>query len=160
MRIFQSGPRAGFTLLELLVVVLILGILVAIAVPNYRRSLERTRVAESRTLLRAIYDSRERSAMERNYDSYSAIPVASRFGFNKLDITVKGTFSGTNNTQLTTANFRYDMSSTPLTATAIRGDYTGARVSYNGQQFTCTNGTSGEARKACTVWGASKWNER
>lgn len=160
MRIFQSGPRAGFTLLEVLVVVLILGILTSIALPNYRRSLERTRVAETQSLLRAIYDSRERGAMERNYDSYSVMPSSSKFGFNKLDITVKGTFSGTNKTQLTTANFRYDMSSTPLTATAIKGDYTGAKVSYDGQQFTCTNGTSGEARKACTAWGSSTWNER
>ncbi len=160
MRIFSSGPRAGFTLIEVLVVVLMLGILSSIALPNYRRSLERARIAEVQTLLRAIYDSRERGAMERNYDSYSALPSSSKFGFNKLDITVKGTFSGTNNTQLTTANFRYDMSGASLTATAIKGDYSGGKVSYDGQQFTCTNGTTTTASKACTVWGASTWNEK
>lgn len=162
MTVFAGGRKAGFTLLEILVVVLIMGILSSIAVPNYRRAVERTRVAEAQTMLRAIYDSRERVAWERQYDSYSAIPRAYRFGFDKLDMTAKGAYSGENKTVLTTPNFEYNLAPANLaavTAKAIKGDYAGATVTFNGQKFTCADGPSGEAAKACKVWGAATWND-
>ena len=162
MKVF-SAKKKGFTLIELLVVVMILGILSSIALPQYRRSVERARVAEALTLMRAVYDSRERVAWERQYDSYASIPASSRFGFNKLDITAKGTYSGTNSTVLTTENFVYNMMPTnvaTITATARKGSYKGAVITFNGSQFTCsTKGLSGEAAKACTVWGSSTWNQ-
>jgi len=39
--------RAGFTLIEILLVLVIAGILIAIAVPSYERYLERSRLAET-----------------------------------------------------------------------------------------------------------------
>ena len=157
----QKKKASGFTLIEVLVVVLILGILSSVALPQYRRSVERTRVAEARTLLRAIFESRERVAWERQYDSYAdAKAKGNNFGFNKLDITVKGTYTGTNKTVLETENFSYDMSGdTVIIATAIRGVYSGAKITFTGQSFYCTNGSSGQATKACSVWGSDKWNE-
>ena len=59
--------KKGFTLIELLAAVLIMGILTAVALPQYRRSLERTRVAEALQMLPSIYDARERLVTENGW---------------------------------------------------------------------------------------------
>ena len=59
----------GFTLIELLIVVLIIGILAAVAVPQYQKAVEKTRVAEARTVLRSIYQGYQLCILQHGVES-------------------------------------------------------------------------------------------
>ena len=56
-RFAKGGAKQGFTLLELLMVVIIIGILASIAVPQYFRVTERSRVAEGLQILATLRGS-------------------------------------------------------------------------------------------------------
>lgn len=64
----------AFTLIELMIVVAIVGLLAAIAVPTYTSFICRTRVSEAKTALRAIYTAEESYRSEN--DRYISQPAA------------------------------------------------------------------------------------
>ncbi len=55
--LFNNGN--AFTLIELLVVVLIIGILAAVAVPQYQKAVEKSKSVQALTMLRTVYNASE-----------------------------------------------------------------------------------------------------
>lgn len=52
--------KRAFSLVELLIVVLIIGVLTAIALPQYQRAVEKARLMQNIVTVRALYDALER----------------------------------------------------------------------------------------------------
>ena len=51
--------QKAFTLIELLVVVLIIGILAAVAVPQYQKTVEKAKATQALTLLKSVYQAQQ-----------------------------------------------------------------------------------------------------
>jgi general secretion pathway protein G len=66
----QAGAKSGFTLIEILIALVILGILVAIALPSYNDYIERARIAQAKG------DIREMEVLiNRYYADHKAYPA-------------------------------------------------------------------------------------
>ena len=73
----RLGGRRGFTLLELLVVVLIIGVLASIAVPQYVRVTEKGRASQAVSWANAMKGAEERAFMKGGqYVVTSSLDVA------------------------------------------------------------------------------------
>ena len=80
--ILRRLNQRGFTLVELMVVVAIIGILAAIAIPNYQRYQARTRQSEAKVALSSVYTSQMDFAAE--YATYGSCLKAMGTSFNSL----------------------------------------------------------------------------
>ncbi|HYP83763.1 type IV pilin protein [Variovorax sp.] len=72
----RRRPRSGFTLLEMLVVMLLTAIVAAIALPGYHRILQRAHRAEARTALLRAAHWLEREATARGLYPEGALPAS------------------------------------------------------------------------------------
>ncbi len=94
--------RNAFTLIELLVVVLIIGVLAAVALPQYTKSVEKSKAAEMDTMLSAIERSVSAVILENG-----SIPDS--LSINDLSVEIPGASGGVFNgaDTISTKDFRY-----------------------------------------------------
>ena len=82
--------KQAFTLIELLVVVLIIGILAAIAVPQYQTAVTKARYSNMITLAESFKSAQERYYMENNQYASSIFDLDIDIGGEKLPAGVNG----------------------------------------------------------------------
>jgi type IV pilus assembly protein PilA len=79
MRLMRLKDKKGFTLIELMIVVAIIGILAAIAIPNFMRFQAKSRQSEAKTNLGGVFTAQTAYFAEYNqfadFDKISWAPV-------------------------------------------------------------------------------------
>ena len=71
----KTRNKLGFTLLELLVVVLIIGILAAIALPQYNKAVEKAKVSQALITLKYMRERGQDFMLTHDMDTYSNWPL-------------------------------------------------------------------------------------
>lgn len=147
--------KNGFTLMELLVAVVIMTMLITMAVPLYEKTVEKSRAAEARALLKKMSDSKQRLLVSMELDNWSTIPTA--FTANSLDVSTPGTPYGTGaEARLHTKYFAYRFFPagrvSDMCARRLSGDTAGVAFWYSpggtGGHFFCTG-----SNEQCAIYG-------
>lgn len=130
----------GFTLLELLIVVLLIGILGAAALPQYFNAVERQRVTEALTIL---------SAIEKAQVRYNAVNDVYSTDFSNIDFDLRSNVdnpdqnaSGDN---FKTNSFEYKLESTKVVAKRLSGMYQLEKI------YITEGENSTDAQTCCTA---------
>ncbi len=137
--------KQGFTLIEVLTTVLIIGILTSIALPMYMRSVERSRATEAMSSIKALNDSiyAYYSEKETCPSRFSQLVVALPDGANSSSCTAS-------NTVVCTKNFRFDLNgaSVDIPGTSCKG-ILATRINGGDYNYTIwnpyTRGNTGKA---------------
>ena len=141
--------KKAFTLIELLVVVLIIGILAAIALPQYEKAVEKSRISEAKLVLSALRQNYQMCSLEYGSEAEECYADSSNGLLNRLSIELTGSWSENNSDCpseasicLTTKNWIYDADS-PLEFYANRkigntNPYV-VQISFDTGRYYCLN---------------------
>ena len=131
--------KKGFTLVELLVVVLIIGILSAVAMPQYQKSVEKSRLSEVMMNLRTIREAYEFYQLENpgGTETFKEFATVELAGGNWEEET---TYS--------TKNFRYDFFVDGVEVYRNNDDYS-LVLRKSGGYAACAGKPEGEWCKGC-----------
>ena len=138
--------RSGFTLIELLAVVLMIGILTSIALPQYRRSVQRAEAMEAMVNLRSLFDAARR---------YRAANDAAPTSLKGLDVTFFDAAEISGGFEL--GKFRYHFYDDYIEVSPLDGGY-GLLMFYNHPTYgkdtlLCGGDTTGKYAEICDRLG-------
>ena len=116
----QNKNKRAFTLTELLIVVIVIGVLSAVTLPKFNRVIENRKVTEAEEMMSAVRTEQERRcAMDKNYT----------LKFDNLADVISSS---------DTKNYKYSLQAEGISATSNKGKYTLKMLSYHDGSFCCT----------------------
>jgi len=144
----RSQGEGGFTLVELLVVMLILGLLAAIAIPSFFNQRDKARDADAKAGVRTAQTAIETYATDNGSDGYTGATPAILAGIEET----LGEW-GTDLTVPTATTDEYE-----VTVASVTGENTFSieRAANGSVTLSCTTPTAGEANDGCRAdgtWG-------
>lgn len=80
------SSEAGYSLLEIMIVVVIIGILALVAIPKFMGVTTRAKMVEAKTMLKQVYTLQQ--AYYYEHDAYGATPAA--IGFEQSTLVTEG----------------------------------------------------------------------
>jgi len=105
LKLFLNKNQAGFTLVEILIVVVIIGILATIAVPTYMRYVERGYASDAKVQMKNILENAEIYEQE-NGEWPADIEIMEELGYLELKMSTK-------------RKWQFDLSEAEITATSL-----------------------------------------
>ena len=115
----QNKNKRAFTLTELLIVVIVIGVLSAVTLPKFTRVIENRKVTEAEEMMSAVRTEQERRcAMDKPYT----------LKFDNLSDVVSSS---------NTKNYTYSLQNEGISAKSNKGKYTLKMLSYQDGSFCC-----------------------
>ena len=124
----ELGGDSGFTLIEMVVVMLVIGILSAIAMPQFARVAEKPKAAEGVHLLLAV-----KGAQERHFNRYGTYCIGALAGCLDIDLPNPLYFGAIPNTAVSGGSWKLTLSR--IGAPYYYGAYT---MTFDGNAGTLT----------------------
>ena len=120
----KTKNKRAFTLTELLIVVIVIGVLSAVTLPKFNRVIENRKVTEAEEMMSAVRMEQERRCtLDQNYTT----------NFDSLSDVMSDVIASAN-----TKNYTYSLQSQGISAKSNSGDYTLKILSYEDGSYCCT----------------------
>ena len=116
----KTQNKRAFTLTELLIVVIVIGVLSAVTLPKFNRVIENRKVTEAEEMMSAVRMEQERRCtLDQNYTT----------NFSNLSDVIASA---------NTKNYTYSLQAQGISAKSASGDYTLKILSYEDGSYCCT----------------------
>ena len=146
--------KKGFTLMELMAVVIIIGVLYSVSMPQYRKVVEKGYFTKAQVMAKSLRDSCDRLVAEWGVDNYGSLPAnvkkLSRLDIGSSTLLPSGFTLNVGSNFIQGAGFEYRLSDNCIvTIKKTDGNYAGVTMKYNGDAFyDCNDSGNG----ACDIY--------